>query len=225
MKAHAGNRWTRTRGACLLTAVAAVACAVAAAGCGSSGSSTASTTQTPAAPSTTSPAAPAVNTPTEAPSPTMTPPATAPAGCATSSLTVKLGGPEGYAGGTYVQINFTNASSASCTLYGYPGVSLVTGPPYAQVGLAAERDTSSPVKLVTLTPGATATALLQIVDAQNFPSSTCSPVQATNLRIYPPNQTASVFLPDTSFGCGDPVQVLFIGAVQAQALESPQATG
>jgi hypothetical protein len=224
VKSHPGN-WARTRGAGLLTAIAAVACAAAVAGCGSSGSSTASTTQSPgAAASSTSPAAPAVNTPTAAPSPTMTPPAAAPAGCATSALTVKLGSPEGYAGGTYVQINFTNASSASCTLYGYPGVSLVTGPPYAQVGLAAERDTTSPVKLVTLTPGATATALLQIVDAQNFSSSTCSPVQATNLRIYPPNQTASVFLPDTSYGCGDPVQVLFVGAVQAQALESPQAS-
>jgi hypothetical protein len=225
VKAHAGT-WTRTRGACLLAAIAAVACAAAVAGCGSSGSSTAPTTQSPSsAVASTSPAAPAVSTPTAAPSPTMTPPATAAAGCATSSLTVNLGAASGYAGGTDVPINFTNNSSASCTLYGYPGVSLVTGPPYAQVGLAAERDTTSPVTLVTLAPGATATALLQIVDAQNFSSSTCSPVQATNLRIYPPNQTASVFLPNTSYGCGDPVQVLFVGAVQAQGLESPQATG
>jgi hypothetical protein len=222
VKSDAGNRWTRTHGAGLLTAIAAVVCAAAVAGCGSSGSSTASTTPTtPSAPASST--SPAVNTPTAAPSPTMTPPATAPAGCATSALTVKLGAPEGYAGGTYVEIDFTNSSSASCTLYGYPGVSLVTGPPYAQVGLAAERDTSSPVTLVTLTPGATATALLQIVDALNYPSSTCSPVQATNLQIYPPNQTAQVYLPDTSYGCGDPVQILFIGAVQAQGLESPQA--
>jgi hypothetical protein len=224
VKSPVGNRWTRTPGAGLLTALAAVVCAAAVVGCGSSASSTASTTPSAAA-SSTSHAAPAVSTPTAAPSPTMTPPATAPAGCATSSLTVKLGSPEGYAGGTYVQIDFTNGSNASCTLYGYPGVSLVTGPPYAQVGLAAERDTTSPVTLVTLAPGATGTALLQIVDAQNYPSSTCSPVQATNLRIYPPNQTAPVFLPDTAYGCGDPVQVLFIGAVQAQALASPQATG
>lgn len=224
MTAHAGNRWTRTPAAGLLTATAAVVCAAALAGCGSSASSTPSTT--PSAPaSSTSPAAPAVTTPTAAPSPTMTPPATAPPGCPTSSLTVNLGAPEGYAGGTYVEINFTNAGSAACTLYGYPGVSLVTGPPYAQVGLAAERDTTSPVKLVTLAPGAVATALLQIVDAQNYPSSTCSPVQATNLKVYPPNQTAPVYLSDTSYGCGDPVQILFVGAVQAQGLESPQATG
>jgi hypothetical protein len=222
VKSHVGNRWTRTHGAGLLTAVAAVVCAVAAVGCSSSSSPTATTTASAPA-SSTSATAPAVSTPTAAPSPTMTPPATAPAGCATSALTVKLGAPEGYAGGTYVEIDFTNASSAACTLYGYPGVSLVTGPPYAQVGLAAERDTSSPVKLVTLAPGATATALLQIVEAQNYPSSTCSPVQATNLQVYPPNQTAQVYLPNTSYGCGDPVQILFIGAVQAQGLESPQA--
>jgi Protein of unknown function (DUF4232) len=211
-------------GAGALAAVAAALVCVAVAGCSSSSSSTTSTTSSPgAAASSTSPGTPAVTTPTAAPSPTLTPPATAAAACATSGLTVKLEAPQGYAGGTYVAIDFTNASSAACTLYGYPGVSLVTGPPYAQVGLAAERDTTSPVKLVTLAPGATATALLQIVDAQNFSSSTCSPVQATNLKIYPPNQTAPVYLPDTSYGCGDPVQVLFIGAVQAQGLASPQA--
>jgi len=223
VKSDAGNRWKRTPGARLLTAAGvALACVAAVAGCGSSSPTTTTPTSSPSAATSSSSPAPAVSTPTAAPSPTMTPPATAPAGCATSALTVKLENPSGYAGGEYIEIAFTNASSAACTLYGYPGVSLVTGPPYAQVGLAAERDTSSPVTLVTLAPGATATALLQIVEAQNFSSSTCSPVQATNLQIYPPNQTAQVYLPNTSYGCGDPVQILFIGAVQAQTLESPQ---
>ncbi len=80
--------------------------------------------------------------------------------------------------------------AASCTLYGYPGVSLVSGPPYTQIGLAAKRGTTTPVKLVTLAPGATAHAVLQIVDALNFPPSSCGPAKATYLRIYPPNQKA-----------------------------------
>jgi hypothetical protein len=71
---------------------------------------------------------------------------------------VKLGLAQGYAGGVYQVIDFTNASSPACTLYGYPGVSLVTGPPYTQVGLAAERAATAPVKLVTLAPGVTAAA-------------------------------------------------------------------
>ena len=50
-------------------------------------------------------------------------------------------------------------SGSSCALFGYPGVSLVTGPPYKQIGLAAKRSTSTPKKLVTLAAGATALGL------------------------------------------------------------------
>jgi hypothetical protein len=135
--------------------------------------------------------------------------------CATSSLKVSLGLGQGYAGGVYENIVFTNTSSASCTLYGYPGVSLVSGPPYAQIGLAAKRDATAPVKLITLAPGGAANALLQIVDALNFPTATCGPAKATAIRVYPPNQTASVVIPSTSEGCAEPVQTLFISAVAA----------
>ncbi|MGH3183937.1 MAG: DUF4232 domain-containing protein [Streptosporangiaceae bacterium] len=120
-------------------------------------------------------------------------------------------------------IIFTSTSSAACTLYGYPGVSLVTGPPYAQIGLAAERGNTAPVKLVTLAPGATATAVLQIVDALNYPASACSPVKATNLKVYPPNQRAPVYLANTSYGCAKSVQILFISAVQANGMAHPMA--
>jgi hypothetical protein len=128
---------------------------------------------------------------------------------------VKQGVTQGYAGGVYEVIDFTNTSSTTCTLYGYPGVSLVSGPSHTQIGLAAKRDTTAPVKLITLAPGATANALLQIVNALNYPASTCSPAPATDLRVYPPNQTASVYLANTSQGCTQPVQTLFISAVQA----------
>jgi len=114
----------------------------------------------------------------------------------------------------YVAINFTNTSGSTCTLFGYPGVSLVTGPPYKQIGLAAKRSTSTSKKLVTLAAGATANAQLQIVDALNFPSASCGPTKATALKIYPPNQTEPVYLPNTSPGCSKPVQTLFIGAVR-----------
>ena len=139
----------------------------------------------------------------------------APPACPTSSLQVKPGVGQGYAGGTYEVIDFTNTSSASCTLYGYPGVSLVSGPPYAQIGQAAKRSATSPVKLITLASGATANALLQIVDALNFPTASCAPAKASYLRVYPPNQTAPVYLANSSEACAQPVQTLFISAVQA----------
>jgi hypothetical protein len=136
--------------------------------------------------------------------------------CATSSLQVKQGVAQGYAGGVDQVIDFTNTSGSTCTLYGYPGVSLVSGPPYTQIGLAAKRTAASaPVKQITLAPGATGNALLQIVDALNYPSASCGPTKAAALKIYPPNQTVAVYLPSTSNGCAHPVQIMYIGAVQA----------
>jgi Protein of unknown function (DUF4232) len=195
----------------LALTAAALICTAAVAGCASSGSSQpAASGSTPAA-SSTAPAATSSNTPAVV-APSSSAPGT-PA-CATSALQVKLGSSDGYAGGVYVVIDFTNTSGSTCTLFGYPGVSLVTGPPYKQIGLAAKRSTSTSKKLVTLAAGATANAQLQIVDALNFPSASCGPTKATALKIYPPNQTEPVYLPNTSTGCSKPVQIMFIGAVR-----------
>src|SRR5262245_25617610 len=47
------------------------------------------------------------------------------AGCASSGLQVKVDTSQGgaAAGSTYVPIDFTNTTSSSCTLFGFPGVS------------------------------------------------------------------------------------------------------
>jgi hypothetical protein len=190
---------------------AALICTAAVAGCASSGSSQPAASGSTPASSSSAPAAtsssntPAVVAPSSAPG---TP------ACAASALQVKLGSSDGYAGGVYVLIDFTNTSGGTCTLFGYPGVSLVTGPPYKQIGLAAKRSANSSKKLVTLAAGATANAQLQIVDALNFPSASCGPTKATALKIYPPNQTEPVYLPNTSTGCSKPVQIMYIGTVR-----------
>jgi len=192
----------------------ALICALAVAGCASSGSST-----QPGGPasSTTaaSPTAPA--TASSSNSPAVTGQSSSAAGtpaCATSALQVKLGGSNGYAGGVYQTILFTNSSSSSCTLTGYPGVSLVTGPPYKQLGAAAKRDTTKAAQAVTLAPGSTANAVVQIVDALNFPSPSCQPAKAAALKVYPPNQFTAVYLPDTSYGCATSTQTLTIAPVR-----------
>ncbi len=190
-------------------AVAAVAFAgiAAVAGCASSSSSQ-SAAPTATVTVTTTPGA-SGSASSSTPSPTVT----GTAACPTSSLRVKLGVSQGYAGGVYEVIDFTNTSGSPCTLYGYPGVSLVSGPPYTQIGLAAKRTASTAPKLVTLTPGATANAVLQVVDALNFPQASCGPTKATALKIYPPNQTVPVYLPSTSNGCAKPVQIMYIAPV------------
>src|SRR6478672_7563249 len=149
-------------------AVGALTCAVALAGCASSGSTSqpATSGSTPAA----SPSAPAASA-SSSDTPAAAAPSSSAAGtaCATSALQIKLGASDGYAGGVYQTIDFTNTSGSTCTLFGYPGVSLVTGPPYKQLGVPAKRTTTPPAKLVILAPGATANAVVQIVDALNFP--------------------------------------------------------
>jgi Protein of unknown function (DUF4232) len=204
----------RLRTGRLALTAAALICTAAVTGCASSGSSQPATSgsTTPASPTAAGTASSSGNTPAVA-SPSSSAPA-GPAACPTSSLQVKQGVAQGYAGGVYVALDFTNTSGSACTLYGYPGVSLVSGPPYTQIGLAAKRSTSTPRKLVTLAPGATANALLQIVDALNYPPASCGPTKATALKIYPPNQTVPVYLPDTSSGCSKPVQIMYIGAVR-----------
>jgi len=199
----------------LALAAGTLICAVA--GCASSASSQPSGQPSASAssPPASATASAGGNTPAVA-SPS-SPAAAGPPACPTSSLVVKQGVGQGYAGGVYVVIDFTNTGASPCTLYGYPGVSLVTGPPYTQIGLAARRSTSTPRTLVTLAPGATANALLQIVDALNYPSASCGPTKATALKIYPPNQTEPVYLPNTSSGCAKPVQIMYIGAVRAGA--------
>lgn len=184
---------------------AALACAALAAGCSSSSSSSTSSS------GTSSPATTVTVTTTATSSSTST--ARAAAACVTSALKISQSAPNGYAGGVIVTLVFTNASGSACTLYGYPGVSLVSSA-QTQIGLAAKRSGTA-VKLITLGPGATASATLQIVDALNFPSTTCDPVKAAYLRVYPPNQTASVLLANTSQTCSKPVQTLTINPVQA----------
>jgi hypothetical protein len=193
-------------------AIVALICVAMAAGCSSSSSPSA-----PSSPaSSSSPAAAGGGTPASASAPAVpvSPAVTGPLGCATSDLKVTLGVSQGYAGGVYETIVFTNTSGDACTLYGYPGVSLVSAPPYKQIGLAAKRVRTVPVKVIVLRPGTSANAVLQVVDALNFGAATCSPTQGAFLRVYPPSQTVPVFLPDTSRVCAQPVQTLFISAVQ-----------
>jgi len=195
-------------------AAAALIVLAAVAGCASSSSSSSSA---PATSSSSAAAGGSTVVPPTTPPASLSPAVTGPAGsvpCATSDLNVTLGPANGAAGSTFQTIVFTNTSGATCNLYGYPGVSLVSAPPYAQIGLAAQRASTTPVTQVTLATGATASAVLRVVDALNFGAATCSPTKGAFLRIYPPNQTAPVYLADAAEVCAQPVQTLFISAVQ-----------
>jgi hypothetical protein len=193
-----------------VAAAALASVAVLAAACG--GSSPAAT-PTKTVTVTASPQAPAATSPGTATGTPAAPGAAAP--CPTRSLGLKPGLSQGAAGSVYQVLDFTNISNVTCTLYGYPGVSLAGGSPVAQAGLAASEDPTTPRKLVTLAPGQVANALLRIVDALNFPASKCGPVKTQWIQVYPPNQTTPFYLAYKTTGCSKPVRILSVSVVQA----------
>ena len=160
--------------------------------------------------------APASSPPAASPTGSTSQGASAPA-CATSVLSGSLGSGGAAAGTAFYSIEFTNTSSSACTLYGYPGVSFVTASG-SQVGAAATENTVYPRQLVTLAPGATAHAELGVGTAQNYPSSTCSPVTVSALKVYPPGQTSALLLAISTTACSNTsVQILSVQTVQPGA--------
>jgi hypothetical protein len=158
--------------------------------------------------------------------PTLSSAAVAPA-CTTANLDVWLNTTgNGAAGSSYYNLNLTNLSSHSCTLFGYPGVSAITQAGI-QLGSSAGRDAQHASTRVTLasartakgfetsTARNTATVILQIAVAENFPASVCSPITAAGLRVYPPGQKESTVVPFPFVACAKAgPQFLHVEAVQ-----------
>ena len=198
-----------------LPAVALTCAAVLASGCSSSSTTDAAgDASAPAA--TSAPASSPSSVPAPPASPTNSPPA-GPGPCPTRSLQVKMGVSQGTAGSVYTTIDFTNISNVTCTLYGYPGVSMQTARPLQQIGKPAKENPATPRKLVTLQPQTAANALLRIVDAGNYPASTCGPTTAHYLQVYPPNQTTPAYIKYNTQACSKPVRLMTVDVVKPGA--------
>lgn len=154
--------------------------------------------------------------------PSSTPPSSsspAPAGpalCKAANLTAtedSSGG--GAAGSVYSKLILTNAGAGPCLLRGFPGVSLTADATGAPIGAPARQDGSSPVADVLLAPGQGGAAEMRYTQAGNYPD--CTVTQAAGYRIYPPEDTASLFLAVPRSACAnDEVELLTIGAFHAK---------
>ncbi|WP_199442727.1 DUF4232 domain-containing protein [Umezawaea beigongshangensis] len=126
--------------------------------------------------------------------------------CKSSELAVAPG-PDGGGGGMQksdATLQFTNTGSRTCTMQGFPGVSFVTGDDGQQVGLPAARE-GGVTEAVTLAPGASTTDWLLVTSPDPYPAETCKPVDVKGLRIYPPGETAAMFLPREGRTCSGDV--------------------
>ncbi|WNV85732.1 DUF4232 domain-containing protein [Umezawaea sp. Da 62-37] len=131
--------------------------------------------------------------------------ASGPVGCASADLDIALNPDQGGGGmnKTRFTLAFTNKGKAECTLQGSPGVSFVTGDDGVQVGAPATKEAEGGTA-VPLAPGATATSTLSITNAGVFDPAECKPGDVRGLRVYPPGETAAVFVPHDQQACSAP---------------------
>jgi hypothetical protein len=203
----------RERGRGLVLAVGVLG--VIAAGC------SANATLAPTAPPTTEPVAAATPAGAATPGVTSDPPAPAPAdtnpaNCATSELKGSLGPAEGAAGSVVQTLLLTNVGTRTCELRGFPGVSYVAGEDGHQVGPAATMSGPRGGE-VQLAPGKSAGAALKLVNVQNYDTAVCKPTAVRGLRVYPPGDTSSLYVPREGTGCagtppGDQISVQTVTA-------------
>jgi hypothetical protein len=131
------------------------------------------------------------------------PASTSVARCTTAALAVGLRTPPGSAaaGSTYHEIEFTNNGRTTCSLTGFPGVSALSSG--KQLGSSARGDGESR-RTFALAPGATAHSQLRVTDVENYPPSRCARSQATELRIYPPNDFTARTVRFSFLACSKP---------------------
>ncbi|GAA1099008.1 hypothetical protein GCM10009579_12470 [Streptomyces javensis] len=124
--------------------------------------------------------------------------------CSKAQLTLAVGRMDIGAGNVYLPLVFTNKSTRTCTLTGYPGVSLLdsTG---AVIGDPATRrgPTRSPV---SLPPGGSASSSLHTLN-EGMNDTPCRRT-AARIRVYPPDSFDAMSVPAGSFRvCGGVFEV------------------
>jgi hypothetical protein len=137
-----------------------------------------------------------------------------PSNCKSNELKLSFGHDADHAmQKTYTSLQFTNTGQRTCTLEGFPGVSFVTGDNGQQVGEAANRS-GNQGPTITLHPGYSTNAGLIMVNPDPFDPAQCKQVDVRGLRVYPPNETAAMFLPSTGTTCsGDVGPLLTVSSV------------
>lgn len=208
--------WTQRIKTGLVTTTAAASLLLLAA-CGPSPSPSGTSSAPPTSSSPSASASPS-ETATTQPSPSATATSAAPAApalCKAASLTAATdatGG--GAAGSIYEKLILTNSGTTPCVLEGFAGVSLTADASGEPIGEPATRETTTPVTKIELAPGKSAWAEIRYTQAGNY--GDCTKVPAAGFRIYPPNDTASLFVAEPHDACSNAgLKLLTITAFQA----------
>lgn len=117
--------------------------------------------------------------------------------CHTSDLQARLGQQTGGAGHVFLPVILKNTASRTCTMTGYPGVSLLDSS-NNQIGAPADKSGGT-ISTVQLSPGTEASTVLETTN-MGFGPPCVGP--STNIRIYPPDEVASLVIPGSFIACG-----------------------
>jgi hypothetical protein len=107
--------------------------------------------------------------------------------CQASQLHISKDDVEPGAGSLTFDLSFTNSSSSSCAMLGFPGVSFMDVK-FDVLGEPAVR-TKESATVVTLRPGHKASAEVRTANGQSgYSAQQCDLVSVPSLKVYPPNQ-------------------------------------
>ncbi len=137
--------------------------------------------------------------PTTTASPSHTSPTASSHACTGSDVTLAIGSAGAAAGHVVYNLTATANAGHSCTMRGYPGVSLVAQRGGAPIGHPAVR-VGGPPTPVPLTAGKSATSAVQLARAANY-GSACTQKKAAGFTVYLPGQKARLFVRTVATGC------------------------
>ncbi|MBB5956497.1 hypothetical protein FHS29_003083 [Saccharothrix tamanrassetensis] len=124
--------------------------------------------------------------------------------CTSVDLDIEFGRVDGAAGTTYREVLLVNRGITACALRGFPGVSYVDSNGN-QVGAAAVR-VGDPGPLLTVAHGSTAVSVVGFAQVDNFDPDVCHKTPVWGIKVFPPDETAPLYLPMTDqFGCAGDV--------------------
>lgn len=126
----------------------------------------------------------------------------APADCTSHNLVASFQTTDAGMGHRYGTIKLTNKGAHTCHISGYGGLSFVGYGNGTQIGAAADR-VGGPATGFNILPDQSAVNEVSIATAQNYATSTCKPTATDGFRVYPPDETHSLYVPFKTTGCAN----------------------
>ena len=123
--------------------------------------------------------------------------------CTKPDLSAKYKGGDAAMSHVFGRIILHNISDHDCFVQGYGGLSYVGGGNGTQIGAPAGRTPSNTPRTV-LAPGDKVRSAISETSYAPYPRHECRPTKVDGFRVYPPDETRSLFVAHPTTGCANP---------------------